>query len=409
METQETQENTDIEEGRSAYRAGGFHPVYIGDIFNSHYIVCNKLGYGVYSTVWLVRDIWCQSGHEHQYVALKVLSGDCYYTDKDIFEREILRHLRDGNCTKLGYPFICHLLDDFEVEGPNGRHICLVFPLMGETLRSFPAWFDDGTLPYYTIRRFTIELALALDYAHERGVIHTDIQPNNIFIRIRDRTLLEGYFRDEAPTRQNRDSPYTPIPSRPVRRYYFKRDTESESGTLDGFSVVLGDWGVASWKDKHLTENIQPVALRAPEVLLKAPWDEAVDWWSLGAVVLEAYRAIRMFTGFVRLSAEDPGRYDVRMHLAEMIDFFGPMPRTLLDKGDAEFVKDTFTADGTVIAFPPDYERRDLASENILPGMKKGAREEFASFLRFVMKLDPRERPDVMQVLRHPWLDAILN
>lgn len=54
----DTQENTDIEEGRGAYHAGGYHPVYIGDIFNSHYIVCNKLGYGVYSTVWLVRDTW---------------------------------------------------------------------------------------------------------------------------------------------------------------------------------------------------------------------------------------------------------------------------------------------------------------------------------------------------------------
>lgn len=177
---------------------------------------------------------------------------------------------------------------------------------------------------------------------------------------------------------------------------------------MDGFSVVLGDWGVASWKDNHLTENIQPVALRAPEVLLDVPWDEAVDWWSLGAVVLEAYRALRMFSGFVRLSAEDPGRYDVRKHLAEMTEFFGPIPRTLLDKADADFVKDTFTEDGTVIAFPPD-KRRDLASEFILEGMSKRSREEFASFLRFVMKMDPRERPDAMQVLRHPWLDAIPN
>lgn len=47
----------DEEEGKAAYRPGGFHPVYIGDIFNGRYKVLNKIGYGLYSTVWLVKDL----------------------------------------------------------------------------------------------------------------------------------------------------------------------------------------------------------------------------------------------------------------------------------------------------------------------------------------------------------------
>lgn len=47
----------DEEEGKAAYRPGGFHPVYIGDIFNDRYEVLNKIGYGGYSTVWLVKDL----------------------------------------------------------------------------------------------------------------------------------------------------------------------------------------------------------------------------------------------------------------------------------------------------------------------------------------------------------------
>lgn len=47
----------DVEEGRAAYHPGGFHPVYIGDIFNDRFKVLNKIGYGRYSTVWLVRDL----------------------------------------------------------------------------------------------------------------------------------------------------------------------------------------------------------------------------------------------------------------------------------------------------------------------------------------------------------------
>jgi serine/threonine-protein kinase SRPK3 len=47
----------DIEEGRDEYRPGGFHPVYIGDVYAEKYKVLNKLGYGAYSTVWLVKDL----------------------------------------------------------------------------------------------------------------------------------------------------------------------------------------------------------------------------------------------------------------------------------------------------------------------------------------------------------------
>lgn len=43
------------EEPIGRYCDGGYHPVRIGDVFNSgKYKVVRKLGYGVYSTVWLV-------------------------------------------------------------------------------------------------------------------------------------------------------------------------------------------------------------------------------------------------------------------------------------------------------------------------------------------------------------------
>jgi serine/threonine-protein kinase SRPK3 len=47
----------DIKESRDAYRPGGFYPVYVGDVYNDRYKVMSKIGYGVYSTVWLVRDL----------------------------------------------------------------------------------------------------------------------------------------------------------------------------------------------------------------------------------------------------------------------------------------------------------------------------------------------------------------
>jgi serine/threonine-protein kinase SRPK3 len=46
------------EEDLSRYCTGGYHPVRIGDVFNNgKYRVLRKLGYGIYSTVWLARDL----------------------------------------------------------------------------------------------------------------------------------------------------------------------------------------------------------------------------------------------------------------------------------------------------------------------------------------------------------------
>ncbi len=39
------------------------------------------------------------------------------------------------------------------------------------------------------------------------------------------------------------------------------------------------------------------MALRAPEVLVGAPWGPMTDLWNLGAVVLEVFRAVRLFSG----------------------------------------------------------------------------------------------------------------
>lgn len=104
---------------------------------------------------------------------MKVLSDIAYGDEKDIFELEILKHFRDGAQDHAGYRYVCHLVNDFTIVGPNGQHVCLVFELMGETLRSFGARFPESRIPYVAMKRFAIQLILAIDFAHGHNVIHT--------------------------------------------------------------------------------------------------------------------------------------------------------------------------------------------------------------------------------------------
>ncbi|CAI7592512.1 unnamed protein product [Penicillium discolor] len=395
--------NSGIEEGTQAYRPGGFHPVYIGDVFKDRYKVLNKIGYGVYSTVWLVRDLQpTKPGLENEFRALKVLSAECYDgTQAPIFEREILTHLRNGDQEQMGYDHVCHMVDDFEHSGPNGTHVCLVFELMGETLRSFGAWFIENRLPNYVMRRFTIQLLLVLDFAHEHNVIHTDIKPDNIFVKFRDFSLIEsGYLTNVPIPEQDRsEEKYSVIPSTPLRRYYFD---DADSKRVDEFDITLGDWGVSSWIDRHLSETIQPVALRSPEVLIQAPWNASTDYWNLGCVVLELFRAVRMFSGLV----PPDGHYELKKHLREIVDLFGPFPKELLERGNKEIVQDIFDDDGRIKDSPP-MDRPGLASEAFMPGLRQDVRDEFASFLYATMKINPDDRVSAEDLLRHPWLGAL--
>ncbi|KAK4191016.1 putative srpk [Podospora australis] len=234
-------------------------------------------------------------------------------------------------------------------------------------------------IPYPVMRRFTMQLICAIEFAHAHNVIHTDIQASNIFVQFLDRSLIEsGYLvRVPIPHQDRTEKEYTPR-----------------------LPLAIGD--VASWADHHLTENIQPVALRAPEVLLNAPWDKNADWWNFGALLLELYRAIRMFNGRIPRDGHD----ELKRHLSEIVELFGPFPQALLKRGDRDLVEKIFDEQGRI---KDDYQGHGPPLDHKVwtPGLDRGAREDFVSFLQLVMKMDPAERPTWLDMLKHVWLDAV--
>lgn len=52
-----SREEGEEEEGLAVYRPGAFHPVRLGEVYGEKYRVLRKLGYGQYSTVWLVKKL----------------------------------------------------------------------------------------------------------------------------------------------------------------------------------------------------------------------------------------------------------------------------------------------------------------------------------------------------------------
>ncbi|MCL4748493.1 MAG: serine/threonine protein kinase, partial [Burkholderiaceae bacterium] len=131
------------------------------------YRIIRKLGAGGMASVWLAE----QTKFERQ-VALKVMSpalgGDPSFRERFLREAKIV--------ARLSHPHIVAVHDVGEHEG----HVYMAMEY--HTGGDLKARIRKGVTPLEATR-VVCEIARALALAHERGVIHRDIKPDNILFR----------------------------------------------------------------------------------------------------------------------------------------------------------------------------------------------------------------------------------
>ncbi len=153
-------------ENLEAYCPGGYHPISIGDQYqDGRYEVVHKFGYGSYSTVWLAKDQL-----ENKYVALKVLVAAA---SEKSSESKILRALSLGKRDHQGRAYVSSLLDEFVIDGPNGRHRCLVSEAAGCSVAQSKEASTTWKFPANVARAISAQVLMGLDYIHSCGVVHS--------------------------------------------------------------------------------------------------------------------------------------------------------------------------------------------------------------------------------------------
>jgi len=127
-----------------------------------------ELGQGGMATVYLAHDV----KHDRK-VALKVLRPElAAVIGADRFLHEI------KTTANLQHPHILALFDSGQVDGT----VFYVMPFVeGESLRD--RLMRERQLPIDDAIRIAHEVADALGYAHDRGIIHRDIKPENILLQ----------------------------------------------------------------------------------------------------------------------------------------------------------------------------------------------------------------------------------
>ena len=150
------------------YCPGGLHPIKIGQFLgpDDRFEVCHKSGYDDYSTEWFVRD-----RAQQDWKLVKTLMADLAeeHEEHDIHSELIILELLTQDPTEA--PQDNHIVipsDHFWVEGPNGRHLCLVYPVLGPTA---PPEGIDREKPDELID-LCFQAAKAVAFLHSKGICH---------------------------------------------------------------------------------------------------------------------------------------------------------------------------------------------------------------------------------------------
>ncbi|PLN79814.1 protein kinase-like protein [Aspergillus taichungensis] len=356
------------EENTPYYDPRLFYPARVGDVLSDRYQLAAKLGYGSSSTVWLARDL-----DRLRYVAIKINAGLSRGRETVDVDGEIdtLRLIAETNPRHGGYAFVRRLLDSFPLEYGSQTCLALVF----EPLRE-PLWLYR--------RRF------GLDYLHsECHVIHTDLKPDNIMVKLEDLSLLEESAKDEY------ENPLPRKMNAHGHTIYLSRNDYGLPRKTTGITQITDfDRSVSGTRSND--GCIQAEIYRAPEVILDAGFSYSADIWNLGVMLWDVLEGNPLFRNI------DPLRvhaYDEVGHLARITALLGPPPRELLGKG-----KRTLRFYNGGILNGPTVEKANFNFEMLLERVRGEDKRMFIQFVRRMLKWCPEERSTAGELLQDPWL-----
>ncbi|AIO00576.1 serine/threonine-protein kinase, putative [Leishmania panamensis] len=424
--TEEDYSDTANEPSRE-YRKGGYHHVVIGEVYNDRYRVVKKLGWGYFSTVWLVWDYL-----KERYQAMKIQKSAASYSEAAYDEIKLLTEIMEADPHKTR---CCARLNDyFKHTGPNGTHVCMLFDVYGENLLSLMERYEYRGIPLPIVKCIARQVLIGLDHINSIDIIHTDLKPENVLLSTPKHSIISlmKHFHPpplhQRPKLTERD-PKTMTKSQ--RRRYYKKlakeerktplcekdgehtsrgdergtnengDTDSELSKTDPeweverfHHVILADFGNSCWTYRQFTDEVQTRQYRCPEVILGESYSTSIDIWSCACMIFE------LITGqflFDPKKGDDYSRDED--HLALMSELLGDLPESMR-LGDGKYRSHYYNSKG-VLRNIKDLQYWIL--EDVLHQRHKFTKKkakEIADFLLPMLKYSPDTRATPAAMLR---------
>src|SRR5262245_35473670 len=211
----------------------------------SHYRIIGKLGVGGMGVVYEAEDTRLP-----RRVALKFLSQEL------VGDPEASRRLQReaDNIARLNHPNICTI---YELNDHEGNRFIAMERINGVNLKLH---MTRTTLSDQEIVDIARQVAMALQAAHEEGIVHRDIKPGNIMVASEGTVKVLDFGL--------------------ARRFMMP---ETGEVTMYGSTIPGRPLGTANYM--------------APERIAQGPWDPRSDLFSLGVVMYEMATGRLPFAG----------------------------------------------------------------------------------------------------------------
>lgn len=328
------------------------------------YEVEEEIGHGTYGTVYKAKDIATQ-----EQVALKQLHA-VNEPRKDKVRRElfVLQQLCGG-------PGILPL-KDFACYNDSTKGAAFVFPYVDNlSLKRRLLHFTDKQVRWAMFR-----LLQALDYTHQKGIIHSDVKHGNVLM----------------------SSP-VPIASR-------KRLPSNYH-----INVHLIDWTLADFyfPGSQYSTHVNTIGYQAPELLLGYRlYDYTIDMWGFGVILAEHIFGRGMFHPTKRRI--DIPKHDPRWNLERQQQSFDKITRTLGTEGLKKYVSKYNLSERKLrdllnissVETLPDFERKPWASFMTSKNEHRCSPEAF-DLLSHLLIWDHRERYHAEDAMEHAYFDDV--
>ncbi|CAI4228849.1 unnamed protein product [Auanema sp. JU1783] len=201
----------------------------------------------------------------------------------------------------------------------------LILPRYGPSIYEV---LEDNTFRGFSkvqCRKISFEILSAVQYLHDQGIIHTDL--NSEVIRFR--TDKFNLITDAHST------------------YFYVEDTR----------IVICDLTKCR-KAQTYNDKIQIDIYRAPEVIMGLKWNKFVDCWSVGCVVCEVFCGSPFFAS--QRNTSDPDLFQ----LTHIMTYCGIVPYSMTERADPKFnlypKKTIFTNNQVFCVGNPEYENQSF-------------------------------------------------
>uniref|UniRef100_A0A3Q0S4D7 Protein kinase domain-containing protein n=1 Tax=Amphilophus citrinellus TaxID=61819 RepID=A0A3Q0S4D7_AMPCI len=212
-----------------------------GTILGNCYKVEAFLGQGSFGFVTK-----CLNTQTNKAVAVKINKNDPKILEQaklEIFILEQLRCLDPDSCNIVRW-------NGFFIDR---ERICLNFELLDQSLFDYMKDNNFQGLPISELRPLLYQLANALSHLSSMGIVHTDLKTDNLMV----------VDRHQCPIK-----------------------------------VKIIDFGLACLVSSLVPGDcVQSLWYRAPEVMLRAPFNQAIDIWSLGLIAAELATGLPLYPG----------------------------------------------------------------------------------------------------------------